>query len=150
MNFTKIFQIAVFITAGSLGCVDPALAADPLTPVGHWKTIDDATGLPVSIVEVFEQDGKLFARIERKLSTGGETTCTRCTDYRKGQPLLGMVFMRNMTQANDEYIDGDILDPNNGKIYRCKIRLESGGHRLVVRGFLGVALFGRSQIWERT
>lgn len=149
MNLTRIVQIAIFITAASLGCVNPGFAADALTPIGHWKTIDDATGQPVSIVEVFEQDGKLFARIERKLRAGGESTCSKCTDYRKGQPFSGLVFMRNMTKVKDEYVDGDILDPDNGKIYRCKIRLEAGGARLVVRGFLGVALFGRSQIWER-
>ncbi len=57
--------------------------------------------------------------------------------------------MRNLKASGEEFIDGEILDPENGTTYRCKIRLEEGGHKLVVRGYVGVALFGRSQSWER-
>ena len=63
--------------------------------------------------------------------------------------MIGLVFMHNMQYVDGEYRDGDILDPDNGSIYRCKLRLEQGGSTLKVRGFLGVSLFGRSQTWER-
>ena len=63
--------------------------------------------------------------------------------------MIGLVFMRNMQYVDGEYRDGDILDPDNGSIYRCKLRLEQSGSKLKARGFLGVSLFGRSQTWER-
>ena len=54
-----------------------------------------------------------------------------------------------MKQSGDEYVDGDILDPDNGSVYRSKMKLEDEGRKLSVRGFIGVSLFGRSQTWER-
>lgn len=127
-----------------------AVSGDLSSPVGTWKTIDDNTGKARAIVRVYEQDGRLFARIEKSLTPGEETrTCTKCTDGRKDQPLIGLIIMRNIKLVDGEYRDGDILDPDNGSIYRCKLRLEEGGRKLVVRGFLGISLFGRSQTWER-
>jgi uncharacterized protein (DUF2147 family) len=128
----------------------PAAQTDMSSPVGTWKTIDDKTGKPRGVVRVYEQDGKLFGRIERSLRPGEPPKiCDQCTDERKGQPLLGMIFLRNLKLVDGEYRDGDILDPDNGKVYRCKLRLEDGGKKLVVRAFIGVSLFGRTQTWER-
>ena len=92
---------------------------------------------------MYEQDGKLFARIEKLFAPGDDAhACTKCTDERKGQPLIGLVFMRNMQYVDGEYRDGDILDPDNGSIYRCKLRLDQGGSKLKVRG-CGRAAGGR-------
>jgi uncharacterized protein (DUF2147 family) len=124
--------------------------ADSNSPVGTWRTIDDKTGKTRSIVQVYEQGGELFARVEQDLTAVGATAlCTRCKDERKDQPLVGLVFMRHMKLDDGEYRGGDILDPDNGSIYRCKLRLEDNGRKLKVRGFIGVSLFGRSQTWER-
>ena len=120
------------------------------SPVGTWKTIDDKTSQTRSVVRIYEQDGQLFARIEQNLTRGEENRiCAKCTDDRKDQPIVGLVFMRNVKLLDGEYQDGDILDPENGSVYRCKLRLEDGGRKLRVRGFLGVSLFVRSQVWER-
>ena len=73
----------------------------------------------------------------------------RCKDERKDQPLVGLVFMRHMKVDGGEYRGGDILDPDNGSIYRCKLRLEDNGRKLKVRGFIGFSVFGRTQTWER-
>jgi uncharacterized protein (DUF2147 family) len=125
-------------------------ASDASSPVGIWKTVDDKTGKPRSLVRVYESEGKLFARIEQSLVPGDEArTCTKCPGERKDQPLMGLEFMRGMTFADGAYRGGDILDPDSGSIYRCTFRLVDGGTRLRVRGFLGVSLFGRSQTWER-
>jgi uncharacterized protein (DUF2147 family) len=142
---TATFVLSMVAIAGLA-----AASNDLNSPVGTWKTVDDKTGKTRSIVRVYEQDGRLFARVEQNLAIGDESrTCTKCTDDRKDQPLIGLVFMRNMKFVDGEYRDGDILDPDNGVIYRCKLRLEGGGTKLKVRGFVGVSLFGRSQIWER-
>src|SRR5712691_4384097 len=128
----SVMALTGFVTASN----------DLRSPVGTWKTIDDKTGKTRSVVRVYEQDGKLFARVEQNLAIGDESrTCTKCTDDRKDQPLIGLVFMRNMKFVDGEYRDGDIVDPDNGVIYRCKLRLEGGGMKLKVRGFVGVSLF---------
>ena len=130
-----------------------ALAQAPesrASPVGSWKTIDDKTGQPRGIVRVYESDGRYFARIERSLTSGEDgRTCTACTDERKDQPLIGLAIMRNVKLENGEYGGGDILDPNTGSVYRCSFKLEDGGNTLLVRGYLGVSLFGRTQKWLR-
>lgn len=132
--------------AGSTAC-----AADgPPSPLGLWRTIDDSTGKPRGLVRLYEQDGRYFARIERSLTPGEEgRKCTACTDERKDQPFIGLVLMRNVKLENGEYGGGDILDPNTGSVYRCNFKLEDGGRTLVVRGYMGVSLFGRSQKWLR-
>ncbi|MEO8522001.1 MAG: DUF2147 domain-containing protein [Acidobacteriota bacterium] len=142
-------------TLGTLALIVAVLphlgASDDLSsPVGAWKTIDDKTGKALSIVRVYEQDGQVFARVERILTPGEETrTCTRCTDDRKDQPVVGLVFMRHMQLVDGIYRNGDILDPENGTVYRCRMQLEDGGRKLRVRGFVGMSWFGRSQVWQR-
>ena len=139
--------LALFIAAYA---VAPAAQIDLTSPVGTWRIIDDKTGKPRSVIRIYEQDGKIFGRIERSLRPGVEpATCVRCTDERKDQPLIGMVFMRDLKLVDGEYRDGDILDPDNGSVYRCRLRLVDGGKKVIVRGFLGISLFGRTQTWER-
>jgi len=125
-------------------------AADLSTPIGTWKTIDDKTGKERALVRIYAQDGFLFGRIEHTFTPGGETrVCVPCTDERKNQPIIGLVVVRNMKPDGAEYAGGDILDPESGSVYRCKMHLAENGTRLVVRGYLGFALFGRSQTWQR-
>jgi uncharacterized protein (DUF2147 family) len=126
-----------------------ASGGELLTPIGRWKTIDDKTGKPKSIVEIYEDKGKLFGRIEATLQPDAKKVCEKCTDARKDQPIIGMVIMRGMVKHGEEYTGGDILDPDNGSVYRCKFRLQENGDQLSVRGFIGFSLLGRSQTWTR-
>lgn len=120
------------------------------TPIGLWKTIDDKTGQPRGIVRVYEADGRYFARIERNLKPGEEgRKCIACTDEHNDQPLVGLVLMRNVKLESGEYSGGDILDPNTGSVYHCTFKLEDQGNTMTVRGYLGVSLFGRTQMWLR-
>ena len=75
--------------------------------------------------------------------------CTSCTDYRKDQVIIGMTIVSGMHKEGDGWEGGQILDPDNGKVYRCKMHLEKDGRELVVRGYIGVSLLGRSQSWIR-
>ncbi|HWG71087.1 MAG TPA: DUF2147 domain-containing protein [Steroidobacteraceae bacterium] len=140
--------LALFVFAGM-----PAVsshAADLQSPIGLWKTVDDRTGKPRALVRIYTKDGKYFAKIERSFTPGAETrVCSRCTDERRNQPIIGLLIMRNVTLRGGEYVGGDILDPDNGSVYRCKFHLENGGTVLVVRGFIGFSLLGRSQTWQR-
>jgi uncharacterized protein (DUF2147 family) len=125
-----------------------AFAVD-LTPVGRWKTIDDKTGNPKAIVQIYEDNGKLFGRIEQSLNPKASNVCDKCKNTRKGQPIVGLVIIRGLTKHGDEFSGGDILDPDNGSVYRCKMRVVEQGTKLSVRGFLGFSLLGRSQTWLR-
>jgi uncharacterized protein (DUF2147 family) len=115
---------------------------------GKWKTIDDETGDQKSIVEIFERDGKLYGRIVKLFRKPGEDqdpVCDECEkeDPRYGKKIIGMEIIREMTAAENEYSGGDILDPNNGKVYRCRIWRD--GEDLMVRGYWGP--FYRTQKW---
>lgn len=125
-------------------------AAPPRSPIGYWQTVSDVTGRPQSVVQIYESDGRLFARVDKVLVTDGvPATCVKCRDDRKGAPLVGLVIMRNMRNAGEDYRDGDILDPESGKIYRCRMTVDVTGQRLTIRGYIGISLFGRSQVWHR-
>jgi uncharacterized protein (DUF2147 family) len=125
-------------------------AADPQSPIGLWQTVDDKTGMPRAMVRIYVQDGKYFGRIERSFTPGAEArVCSVCTDERKNQPIIGLLIIRNVILRAGEYGGGDILDPDTGSVYRCKFHLEKDGTVLVVRGFIGISLLGRSQTWQR-
>ena len=124
-------------------------AADLQSPIGLWKTMDDKTGKPRAIVRVYVENGKYFGKIEQSFTPGAESrVCSVCTDERKNQPIIGLLIIRNMTQRDREYVGGDILDPDTGSVYHCKMHVE-GGTRLVLRGYIGISLLGRNQTWQR-
>ncbi len=125
-------------------------AADLTSPVGLWKTFDDKTGEARAMVRIYDQGGELFGRIETTFRPGGEQrVCVPCTDERKDKPIVGLVIIRHMKLDGDQYDDGDILDPESGRVYRCKMHVDADGTRLMLRGYLGISLLGRSQTWER-
>lgn len=117
--------------------------------IGKWKTIDDETGDEKSIVEIYEQDNKIYGKIIKILTPGKENKkCTECKGKLKDKPVLGMVILNDLEKDGNEWNDGDILDPNNGKTYSCYITLESTD-KLKVRGYLGFSIIGRTQYWYR-
>jgi uncharacterized protein (DUF2147 family) len=126
--------------------------ADMSSPAGLWKTIDDKTGKERSLVRVSENSGVFEGRIEQIFDLPGDDPshlCKLCEGERKNQPIIGMNFLWGLKKDGDQYAGGQILDPNNGKIYRAKMKLSEGGRKLEVRGFIGISLFGRSQTWLR-
>ena len=137
------------LAATLLTCaVSTAAAADP-TPVGLWTTIDDRSGKVRSEVRIYERDGALHGRIEKIILPGKHERCVACTDERRDQPALGLVIIRNMKSDGDAWTGGDVLDPENGKVYTATLRLEDGGKVLKLRGYVGVPMFGRTQTWTR-
>lgn len=118
---------------------------------GKWKTIDDETGKAKSIVNIFEKNGKAYGTIEklfREPTEDQDPYCTPCVDDRKDQRVIGMEIIRGMKKDDNEWEDGTILDPKNGKVYDCKLWVdEDNPNQLNVRGY--VAFFYRTQTWER-
>jgi uncharacterized protein (DUF2147 family) len=133
-----------------------AQSSEAPSPVGAWRTIDDKTGDPRSIVEIYEEDGALHGRVVEILKVGseaernsaGQVICDACEGDKKGQPIEGMVILEGLNKDGDEWSGGTILDPSNGKRYKAKVELD-GDDRLDVRGYLGMPLFGRTQTWQR-
>ena len=119
------------------------------TPAGLWKTIDDETRKPTGMVRIIDKGGEFIARIEKILTDQPDAVCDKCEGDLKDKPVLGMQILSGLKAGDDWYEGGRILDPKNGKVYRAKMRLLEGGSKLEVRGFIGVSLMGRSQIWHR-
>jgi len=116
---------------------------------GKWKTIDDDGVTEKSIVEIFERDGKAYGKVVKLLDEkrGPNPKCIECKGKKKDQPILGMEFLSGLSEKDQYWQDGTILDPENGKEYSCFIELEEGGEKLKVRGYMGFSLLGRSQYW---
>jgi uncharacterized protein (DUF2147 family) len=122
------------------------------SPVGTWQTIDDHTGQPKALVQITQDSsGALDGKVIKGLGPNDQPDrrCTACTDARKDQLILGMTIINDMKKDDEGWDGGQILDPENGKVYKCKMHLEEGGQKLVVRGYIGVSLLGRSQTWIR-
>jgi hypothetical protein len=129
-----------------------AVAGAQNVPSGLWKSIDDTSGLERSLVRVAEAGGVYSGHIEKLLGPNSPAgaLCDKCTDERKGQPIVGMPLIRNIKQsASDPLIfeGGDITDPDNGKVYRLRLKPLDGGKKLEVRGYIGP--FYRNQTWLR-
>jgi uncharacterized protein (DUF2147 family) len=139
----------IFAAAALLLLCQFSLADD--SPVGLWKTIDDKTNKPRSIVRIVEENGEYKGIVEKGLVEGEnpDRVCDKCDPPRKGQKILGMTFMWGLKKDGNEFKGGEILDPDNGKIYKAKMKLVDGGKKLDVRGFIGISLIGRTQTWLR-
>ena len=138
------------VAGALLAAAAAAFAQGTDTPVGVWQTIDDNTHQPKALVQISQsEDGTLSGKVIKGLDPHDKPgkLCTACTDERKDQPILGMTIIKSMKQDGEKWDGGNILDPENGKVYKCNMHLEDGGQKLVVRGFIGISLLGRSQTW---
>ena len=122
------------------------------SPIGLWKNIDDNTGKSKALIRITEHGGMYEGRIEKlflKPSEDQNPMCVKCEGELKDQPSLGMKILSGIAQNSTEYSGGTIVDPENGKSYHSKLLLDDNGKKLIVRGYIGISLFGRSQTWER-
>jgi uncharacterized protein (DUF2147 family) len=122
------------------------------TPVGVWRTIDDKTGKARSEVRITESNGMLSGKIEKRLDDDAkpDDKCDKCKDDRKDKLIQGLEIIRNVKRMDDalEWGNGEVLDPENGKTYRVKLKPIEGGKKLQMRGYIGP--FYRTQVWVRT
>ena len=127
-------------------------AQTPDPAVGVWKTIDDKTNTPSSLVKVEEVNGALEGTIIKTFFQPNETPlvyCTLCKDDRKDKPIIGMKIMTELRRTKPGYwSNGKILDPDEGEIYQVKIGTEDG-KKMEVRGYIGFPLLGRTQVWYK-
>jgi len=145
-NFHLLIPI-LFIAASS----SVETFAAEATPIGVWKTVDDDTGEPKSLVRIVDVNGELRGTIEKVFSPPAkkpDPICDKCEGERKDKPVVGMNIMSGLKKSGDlEWSGGEILDPANGKTYRCKVTVIEDGKKLEMRGY--VAFFYRTQTWLR-
>lgn len=126
--------------------------ADRTSPTGLWKNMDDVSGKPRALIRITESGGMLLGRIEKVFPGPQEDPnprCTKCEGTNKDAPVVGLEILSGLSREGGEYVGGQILDPDNGKVYRSKLRLSDNGRKLDVRGYIGVPMLGRSQTWLR-
>ncbi|HYD80657.1 MAG TPA: DUF2147 domain-containing protein [Paucimonas sp.] len=145
---TRHFLIGAAVAA----LAAPLAWANPASPVGLWKNIDDQTGKPKALIRITEANGELRGKIEKLFRAPNEEQnpkCDKCEGEQKDQPIVGMTILSGMKADGDEFNGGKILDPNNGKVYKSKMKLVEGGKKLDVRGYIGMPMLGRTQTWVR-
>lgn len=122
------------------------------SPVGVWRTIDDETGQPKSLVQISEVNGELQGKIIklfRKPEENQNPLCEKCDGERKNQPIIGMTVLWGLRPADGMYSGGNVLDPKKGKVYNARLKVMPDGKQLELRGFVGFSLLGRTQTWQR-
>lgn len=141
-----IFMIGMFFSL-------TAWALDQSSPVGYWKTIDDVTGKQKSIIQIVQaSDGTLRGQVIKIWPKPGKDEneiCDACKGDKHNQRIVGMTILEGMRQTGDKWTGGQILDPNNGKTYRCSLRLINHGASMQVHGYIGLPILGRTQTWIR-
>jgi uncharacterized protein (DUF2147 family) len=141
-------RIACAAAAAALALGSSLLAQS--SPVGRWRSFDEKTGQPKSIIEVVEVNGELQGKVERAFSPPAPSPnplCDKCAGDRKNKPVVGMVMLWGMKKDGDEYSGGHLLDLETGRELRGKLKLLDGGKKLEVRGSVGP--FSRSVTWTR-
>ena len=148
-------MLPVFLSLASLFMPPTAKASEPMpdsgSPVGYWETISDVNHKPRSVIQLYESEGVLYGKAVKNLVPGDtlDRPCTKCPGELKDQTMAGMRVIWGLREKNGAWKGGKVLDPDNGKIYRCKLALSPDGDQLFIRGYLGISLFGRTQTWNR-
>jgi len=147
---TRIILSSALLALSALGTATAWAAAG--SPVGLWKNIYDATGKPKALIRITESDGQLQGKIEKLFRAPEEEQnpkCEKCEGALKDQPIIGMTILSGLKKDGDEYNGGQILDPANGKLYKSKLTVTEDGRKLNVRGYIGMPMLGRTQVWVR-
>ena len=125
------------------------LTINAQTIFGVWKSRNDETHKIDSYIKIYPKNGKAYAKIIKIIDKNRQNAvCNKCEGKNKNKPILGMTILYGLTKKDNEWSNGKILDPRNGKLYNCYIKLEEK-NKLKIRGYIGLAFFGRTTYWHR-
>jgi uncharacterized protein (DUF2147 family) len=144
------FSMLLVASFAALTALAYSARADEPTASGLWEKTE--AGKPVVWVLIFERGGTYEGAIAKRFLKPGDDSgavCTKCVDDRRNEPLLGLTFIRGMKRNGLKYEGGDILDPRDGKIYSANMAINPNGQTLTLRGYMGISILGRDEVWNR-
>ena len=148
-SLQKLIVMGVVVLIGAAGL--PLRAAEP-TAAGLWEQVDENSGKAESWFKIIERNSVFEGTLVKIFFKPGEDenwVCSKCEGAEKGAPVLGLTLIKGMQRNGTSYENGTIMDPRDGSVYRALMQLSPDGRKLEVRGYLGISLFGRSQVWNR-
>jgi uncharacterized protein (DUF2147 family) len=147
-NTVCIFAISLLVLVGAVAGRAQELSPKLQSAVGHWQVVNN-DGTPGGKVDIYLENGKLFGKVtEVRPGRTPHDLCDKCSGEASKQLILGMVILRNFRSNGDDWVDGMVLDPENGKEYKGKV-WAVGKDQLHMRGFVGISLLGRTATWTR-
>ncbi|AUC84468.1 DUF2147 domain-containing protein [Polaribacter sp. ALD11] len=125
-----------------------SISINAQTIFGKWNSKND-DGNVDSVLEIYKKDGKAYAKVVEIMNPARKKAlCVDCEGEYKDKPILGLNILSGLKKDGDEWSDGQIIDPRNGKVYKCYIKLVKP-NKLKLRGFIGLSVFGKTNYWER-
>jgi uncharacterized protein (DUF2147 family) len=127
--------------------VKPVTAGESSSAIGLWQDAD-------ATFQIYDEQGTLSGKIvsvkEEQAAEGRTRTDIHNPDpSKRTRSIIGLVMMSGFVKKADAHWEnGTIYDPRNGNTYSCMLDLD-GPNRIKVRGFIGIALLGRTEIWTR-
>jgi len=119
----------------------PTATTSPLGIVGYWETLDNKTNKPAGILKIWRDHGKFYGKIVKSY--------TECSSKPSANSSVGKTILRDLQYRKGSYVNGRIVDPRSGDDYSVRVRVVNNGEALQVRGFLGIALLGKTMVWPR-
>ena len=146
-------RVLAIVTIASLSASALGAFAEP-TAAGLWEQVDEKTGSAESWFNIIEKDGVYTGTVVKMFQKSGDPPpeslrCTKCEGAEKDAPVLGLALIKGMKRNGLKYEGGTIMDPRDGTVYRALMNVSPDGKQLEVRGYLGIAIVGRSQMWNR-
>lgn len=153
MNFLRMIGISLLVGLPLCIVANQDIYAITLSAVGDWQTIDHETNQPSSIIRIWKFKDKYYGKIVKIYRENGHQPtdrCAKCLGALYNRPLLGMTIIYDFLAIGDgKYVEGRILDPTSGKVYHCRMRVLDNNQRLKLRGYVGLLILGRTDIWIR-
>jgi uncharacterized protein (DUF2147 family) len=122
-------------------------AQNPDAIKGKWLT-----GEKEAQIEIFEEGnkyhGKIVWLIEPEENGVAKVDENNPDKSKRNRPIKGLKILRNFEYDNGKWAEGTIYDPQSGKTYSCNIKMKND-NTLEVRGFIGISLIGRTDVWTR-